>query len=237
MKDTILTNLFQRIKQHRTFFLISCIVLTFLYFFACCYNKAISNLGYQASAKLYPLVMTRCQDQTSEACVNPCYMLKRVLGSFDYQQILSQNEQSFARQFTFYETDDHCIEINSCAKDAETALLILNTAIQQSNAICWEYTSSSLTVEQGYKEAIVKDYYKLNQSYLDSFSTTNKLLLPADEFDLQGQVLCFDIIDSPHIESSPSYIPLIVASILSILVAVCFSGLFVWLYSNLKHNE
>lgn len=237
MKETILANLFQSIKQHRTFFLISCIVLSFLYFFACCYNKVIPNLEYKASAKLYPLVMTKCQDQTSEACVNPCYMLKRILGSYDFQKAVSQKEHIFVPQFTFYETDDHCIEINSYAKDSETALLILNTAIQQSNAICWKYTSSRLAVEQAYKESIVKDYYKLNQSYLDSCSNKNKLSLPADEFDLQGQLMCFDIIDSPHIASSPSFIPLIAAAVLSILFAVCFSGLFVWLYSNLKHNE
>lgn len=233
MKGTTLIFFIKSIQRHRPFFWICTILLTFVCFFSFCY-KQVKPYDYTASAKLYPLVMAKSQKQPVEACVNPCFMLKRVLSSNDFQKELQINNTSFSKSFTFHETNDHCIEIICCHKDADKSIKTLQKAINISEAVLWGYTSSRLSLEQDYCESIVKDYGKFSASHTDTCNIKNTDVKSSSDSTLQGQVLCLNIIEAPHIVQEPGFRPLIAALLFSFLFAVCFSALITWIYSNSK---
>lgn len=169
-----------------------------------------------ASACIYPLQMNR---DGAAASVNPNYKLRRILQSDDFaRHIEAEHGIDYRRQVNCYETHQHEHVITVYARDTATALQALEGMLRRIEATFWGYNSSKIALESDYDEAAVEDYRWSDEGCRAASLT---------EVDTsRAAILCFDVVETPHITGVPSAMGWMKILALAIVIAlVAASGI------------
>lgn len=172
-------------------------------------------------SEVYPVQMV--STETSQSSINPCYKMRRILGSEDFKRKMtaaSQNmlsEDNFNCCYKFYETPQHTMFLHLYVDDTVAGLRLMSYAVALLKRTYDEYPSSILERASGGSliEAKVPDYH----------------------WDEINTVFVTDIVDQPYVASSPKAHRLVVTLLLSIVFSFCIAAAFCLLISNLKNRK
>lgn len=172
-------------------------------------------------SEVYPVQMV--STETSQSSINPCYKMRRILGSEDFKRKMtaaSQNmlsEDIFSRCYKFYETPQHTMFLHLYVDDTVAGLRLMSYAVALLKRTFDEYPSSILenASEGNLVEAKVPDYH----------------------WDEINTVFVTDIVDQPYVASSPKAHRFVVTLLLSIVFSFCIAAAFCLLISNLKNRK
>lgn len=189
---------------------------------------------YESEAEIYPLVMKKDAEMMP---LNPCYQVRRIAHSRQFQQLLIDSEVSpslceknYDRRIVCHETPRHTLKITARAETPETAGRLVSQFLEQLDFAAKQLSSVQLAQNGDLSEQIPWDYYHHQVDFVAESPVRERC-------DSSRTYFLFDVLSTPTSSATPVYPPdLLKTTVFVFLISAFLSFVGVCLVEEIRNR-
>lgn len=189
---------------------------------------------YEAEAEIYPLVMKKDAEMMP---LNPCYQVRRIAHSRQFQQLLIDSEvspslceENYDRRIAYHETSRHTLVITTRAETPAVAEALGQQFLDQLDFAASQLSSVQLAENSDLSEQIPWDYYHHQVDFVSDSPVRERC-------DSSRTYFLFDVMSAPLGSAEPVYPPdLLKTTVFVFLISVFLSFVGVCLAEEIRNR-
>ena len=189
---------------------------------------------YESEAEIYPLVMKKDAEMMP---LNPCYQVRRIAHSRQFQQLLIDSEVSpslcednYDQRIAYHETPRHTLVITTRAETSETAIKLASQFLDQLDFAASQLSSVQLAESSDLSEQIPWDYYHHQVDFVSDSPVRERC-------DSSRTYFLFDVLSTPTSSATPVYPPdLLKTTVFVFLISAFLSFVGVCLVEEIRNR-